>query len=46
MKNINFYHFAIFCNSSALAKIFDFYSVFEGFESFDSLNFEDDVFEN
>ncbi|EJE0129707.1 hypothetical protein M3L28_001835, partial [Campylobacter coli] len=24
----------------------DFYSVFEGFESLDSLNFEEDVFEN
>ncbi|EAI9598356.1 DUF234 domain-containing protein, partial [Campylobacter coli] len=45
-KNINFNHFAKFCNTSALAKIFDFYSVFEGFESLDSLNFEEDVFEN
>lgn len=29
-----------------MAKIFDFYSVFEGFERLDSLNFEEDVFHN
>lgn len=30
----------------SLSKLFDFYSVFEGFEKLNILNFEDDVFTN
>ncbi|ASI87320.1 DUF234 domain-containing protein [Campylobacter jejuni] len=45
-KNIKFKNFVDLHKNLSLSKLFDFYSVFEGFEKLNILNFEDDVFTN
>ncbi|HBD9120109.1 TPA: ATP-binding protein, partial [Campylobacter jejuni] len=43
-KNIKFKNFVGLYKNLSLNKLFDFYSVFEGFKKLNILNFEDDVF--
>ncbi|ECP7275355.1 DUF234 domain-containing protein [Campylobacter jejuni] len=45
-KNIKFKNFVGLYKNLSLNKLFDFYSVFEGFKKLNILNFEDDVFTN
>ncbi|MFQ6342120.1 DUF234 domain-containing protein [Campylobacter sp. VTCC 70190] len=45
-KNIKFANFANSHKTLSLFKLFDFYSVFEGFENLSLLNYEEDIFAN